>query len=136
APLNSEASSSASERPLAEIISEKFLPFDSTTYIINPFSAEAARDVMLEEEYTTMLLEAILQTHAWATSRFKRKAQLECQELENQNHTIINMEREQGMCSPTPSSSISASSLSSSARESLANFVTQMKKALAALTGV
>ena len=150
-------------------------------------------------EYTTMILEAVLHTHAWASARFKHKTQLECQKLEDQNSTILKTETEQGMCSPTPSSSTSASSFFPSftsfhygiigivgmatfafkfcyefygifafllelakssffhrtvvllwdkywllvalvtlekMREGLASFVTKMKKALAALTGV
>ena len=61
-----------------------------------------------------MLLDAILQMHAWASGRFKHKTQLEGQKLENQNLRIIKTEAEQGMCSPTPSSSTSAFSFSSS----------------------
>ena len=61
-----------------------------------------------------MLLDAILQMHAWASGRFKHKTQLEGQKLENQNLRIIKTEAEQGMCSPTPSSSTSAFSFLSS----------------------
>ena len=47
---NSESSSSSTnERSLAEVISEKFLPFDSETYIVTPFGAELARDVTVDE---------------------------------------------------------------------------------------
>ena len=52
APLDSsssETSSSAKDRPLAEIISEKFLPFDSAMYIVTPFEAEVARDATVDE---------------------------------------------------------------------------------------
>ena len=55
-----------------------------------------------------MLLDAVLQMHAWASGRFKHKTQLEGQKLENQNLRIIKTEAEQGTCSPTPSSSTSA----------------------------
>ena len=55
-----------------------------------------------------MLLDAILQMHAWASGRFKHKTQLEGQMLEDQNLRIIKTEAEQGMCSPTTSSSTSA----------------------------
>ena len=61
-----------------------------------------------------MLLDAILQMHAWASGRFKHKTQLEGHKLEDQNLRIIKTEAEQGMCSPTPSSSTSAFSFSSS----------------------
>jgi hypothetical protein len=53
APLNNSEGSGGSdstiERPLAEVISEKFLPFDSATYIVTPFNAEAARDAAVHE---------------------------------------------------------------------------------------
>ena len=49
APLNNTDSSSTNERSLAEVISEKFLPFDSETYIVRPFGAELARDVTVDE---------------------------------------------------------------------------------------
>ena len=61
-----------------------------------------------------MLLDAVLQMHAWASGRFKHKTQFEGQKLENQNLRIIKTEAEQGMCSPTPSSSTSAFSFLSS----------------------
>lgn len=54
APLNNndsedEGSSSTTERSLAEVISEKFLPFDSAMYIVAPFEAEVARDLTVHE---------------------------------------------------------------------------------------
>lgn len=49
APLKNTGSSSTNERSLAEVISEKFLPFDSQTYIVTPFGAELARDVTVDE---------------------------------------------------------------------------------------
>jgi hypothetical protein len=49
APLNNTGSSSTNERSVAEVISEKFLPFDSETYIVTPFGTELARDVMVDE---------------------------------------------------------------------------------------
>ena len=49
APLNNTGSSSTNERSLAEVISEKFPPFDSETYIVTPFGAELARDMTVDE---------------------------------------------------------------------------------------
>ena len=46
---NNTGSSSTNERSLAEVISEKFLPFDSETYIVTPFGTELARDVTVDE---------------------------------------------------------------------------------------
>lgn len=55
-------------------------------------------------EYAMMLLDAVFQMHAWASARFKCKNELECQKLEDQNSRILETEKEQGMCSQTPSS--------------------------------
>jgi len=52
-----------------------------------------------------MLLNILLETHAWASARPKHEAALEGRLLEDQIAQIMDTEREQGMCSPTPSSS-------------------------------
>jgi len=54
-----------------------------------------------------MLLDVILETHAWASARPKHEAEMESQKLEEQISHIIAQEREQGMSSPAPSSSSS-----------------------------
>jgi hypothetical protein len=59
-----------------------------------------------------MLLNVILKTHAWAASRPKHEAAREGRKLEEEISQIMDTEREQGMCSPTPSAT--PSSLSSS----------------------
>lgn len=126
------------ERPLAEVISQQFLQFDAQNLVVQPFGNEASRDAKFEqgllcvynahicaievlndsiddflhEELSEMLLKAILETHAWAAARPKHEATLESQKLEDQISHIMDTEREQGMCSPTPSfpSSFSSSS--------------------------
>lgn len=60
-----------------------------------------------------MLLNVILKTHAWAASRPKHEAAFESQKLEEEIAQIMDTEREQGMCSPTPSAPISSISSSS-----------------------
>ena len=52
---NTTSSSSTNERSLAEVISEKFLPFDSETYIVAPFGAELARDGTVDEGMCTRI---------------------------------------------------------------------------------
>jgi hypothetical protein len=54
-----------------------------------------------------MLLDVIIETHAWASARPKHEAAMESQKLEEQISHIIATEREQGMSSPAPSSSSS-----------------------------
>ncbi|KDR80103.1 hypothetical protein GALMADRAFT_61822 [Galerina marginata CBS 339.88] len=131
------AKSPGAERPLADIISDQFPPFDAQTLVCQPFENEAVRDAKFEEELGGMLLKAILETHAWAAARPKHEAALETQKLEDQISQIMATEREQGMCSPAPSTSSSFFRLRivEQTRERLGEFVRRMKTALAALTG-
>ncbi|KAF8183151.1 hypothetical protein BJ912DRAFT_928250 [Pholiota molesta] len=131
------------DRPIAEIISENFPAFDADTLIVRPFEEEAARDAKFEEELSDMLLNVILKTHAWAASRPKHEAAREGRKLEEEISQIMDTEREQGMCSPTPSatpSSLSSSSFGArvieQTRLKLGEFVQRMKAALAGLMGV
>ncbi|KAF9485043.1 hypothetical protein BDN70DRAFT_796593 [Pholiota conissans] len=134
------AAAAAATKPVMEIISEHFSPFDADALIVRPFEEEAARDAKFEEELSDMLLNIILKTHAWAASRPKHEAGLESRKLEEEISQIMDTEREQGMCSPTPSSSFSSSSFGSrvieQTRQRLGEFVQRMKTAVAALMGV
>ena len=58
-------------------------------------------------ELSNMLLDAIMETHAWASARPKHEAMMESQKLEEQISHIISTESEQGMSSPAHSSSSS-----------------------------
>jgi len=66
------------------------------TYVAN------ARHVL---ELSSMLLDIILETHAWASARPKHEAAMETQKLEEHVSRVI--EKEQGMSSPAPSFSSS-----------------------------
>ncbi|KIM46862.1 hypothetical protein M413DRAFT_63680 [Hebeloma cylindrosporum] len=129
---NSLKKKTTMERPLADIISEQFPSFDAESLIVRPFEDEAARDAKFEKDLSNMLLDVIIETHAWASARPKHEAAVESQKLEEQISHIIATEREQGMSSPAPSSS-SSFFVSDSSR--LGEFVRRMKTALAALTG-
>ncbi|KAF8884904.1 hypothetical protein CPB84DRAFT_1655101, partial [Gymnopilus junonius] len=126
------------ERPLADVISETFPPFDAQSRIAQPFSDSEARDATFHEG---ALLKAILETHAWAASRPKHESAVEGQKLEERIAHVMDTEREQGMCSPRPTSQSSFSSsfyrfrIVEQTREKLGEFVRKMKTALAALTG-
>ncbi|KAF9568685.1 hypothetical protein CPC08DRAFT_678984 [Agrocybe pediades] len=129
------------ERPITDIISERFSAFDAQSLIAQPFEDEASRSAKFEKELCDMLLNVLLETHAWARARPKHEATREGRLLEDQIGQIMETEREQGMCSssPTPSSSSASSYLLGSAfveqtRQKLGDFVDKMKKALAALT--
>uniref|UniRef100_A0A8H7XV87 Uncharacterized protein n=1 Tax=Psilocybe cubensis TaxID=181762 RepID=A0A8H7XV87_PSICU len=135
---------SSVERPLAEVITEEFAPFDAENLVVQPFQEDVSRDAKFEQELSNMLLNAILETHAWASARPKHEAAMESQNLEDQISNIMSTEREQGMCSPTPSISSSFSMSSSfirlpiieKTRAKLADFVRKMKTAIAALTDI
>ncbi|PPR07461.1 hypothetical protein CVT26_013431 [Gymnopilus dilepis] len=102
--------SNSCDRPLSDVISEKFAPFDAQSRIAQPFADAEAKDVAFQEELSRMLLKAIVETHAWAASRPQNESSVEGQKLEERIAHIMDTEREQGMCSPTPTSQSSSSS--------------------------
>ena len=55
-------------------------------------------------DLSNMLLDVILETHAWAAARPKHEHQLEVHKLENQISEVMEREKEQGMCSSESSS--------------------------------
>lgn len=55
-------------------------------------------------DLSDMLLEVILETHAWAAARPKHEHQSEVHKLENQISEVMEREKEQGMCSSESSS--------------------------------
>ncbi|KAF9269662.1 hypothetical protein L218DRAFT_850171 [Marasmius fiardii PR-910] len=114
------------DRPLSEIISEPFTPFDHHASVVDPFTREMARDANFEKELGTMILDIVLETHAWSLARPKYESQIAILKLEQKVSDVVEIEKEQGMfLSPS----------SEKTRKSLMEFVTHMKTALAALTG-
>lgn len=55
-------------------------------------------------DLSEMLLDVILETHAWAAARPKHERQSEVQKLENKISEVMETEKEQGMCSSESSS--------------------------------
>jgi len=55
-------------------------------------------------DLSDMLLDVILETHAWAAARPKHEHQSEVHKLENQISEVMEREKEQGMCSSESSS--------------------------------
>ncbi|KAG6860296.1 hypothetical protein C0995_013032 [Termitomyces sp. Mi166 len=94
--------SSAHMRPLSEIIGEKFPPFDHETNIVLPFNNEVGRDSAFEKELGSMLLDAILEMHAWAAARPKHESSLAAQNIEKKIVSVMNTEKEQGMSLSRP----------------------------------
>ncbi|KAJ3975681.1 hypothetical protein EV361DRAFT_887542 [Lentinula raphanica] len=90
-------SSVVKERPLAEVISEKFAPFDHNRLVVGPFTEETNRDANFEQELGTLLLDIMLETHAWAAARPRFESQLAMQRLENRISDVMEVESTQGM---------------------------------------
>ncbi|KAF8916459.1 hypothetical protein CPB85DRAFT_1289784 [Mucidula mucida] len=107
------------ERPLSDIIGQPFTPFDHQTAVVRPFADESARDAAFAQELSAMLLDVMLETHAWAAARPKHESQTAVQKYEKKISEVMEVEKEQEQT-----------------RERLNNFVCSMKNALAALTGL
>lgn len=106
-----------------------------------------------------MLLDLMLEFHAWSTARPAHESDVTADALENEVKAVMELEKEQGMFSPSPSLSlvgrpvfstdrhtpsscplrtrelIYASCFKERTRQRLNEFVTRIKLALAALTG-
>ncbi|TFK73489.1 hypothetical protein BDN72DRAFT_834616 [Pluteus cervinus] len=107
------------ERPIAEIIEERFPPFDHQAEVVGPFTEESEKDITFEQELGAMLLDVILETHAWAAARPKRESEVAAERLEQDITALMETEKEQ-----------------EKTRERLTQFIVRMKTALAALTGL
>ncbi|KAL0575220.1 hypothetical protein V5O48_006759 [Marasmius crinis-equi] len=106
---------SEKDKPLAELISEPFPSFDHQGSVVDPFGQEMSRDVNFEQELGAMLLDLILETHAWSSARPKHESQMAVQKLEQKITDVLETEKEQGMSE----SSMSLSSGSHSCSESI-----------------
>ncbi|PBK81141.1 hypothetical protein ARMGADRAFT_1020487 [Armillaria gallica] len=107
------------DRPLTEIIGQTFPSFDHHSIVVKPFEEESARDVAFSQELSAMLLDVVLETHAWASARPKHESQVAVQKFEKKISQVMEVEKEQEQT-----------------RERLNEFVCRMKTALAALTGL
>ncbi|RDB30121.1 hypothetical protein Hypma_014090 [Hypsizygus marmoreus] len=100
----------SSDWELDAIIDEHFPPFDHQANIVAPFNDEANRDLAFERDLSSMLLDALIETHAWASARPKHESTLAAQSVEEKIVSVIEAEKEQGMLQltslpPNPSSS-------------------------------
>ncbi|KAF9027725.1 hypothetical protein BDZ89DRAFT_921362, partial [Hymenopellis radicata] len=116
------------ERPLSDIIGQPFTPFDHQAAVVRPFADESARDATFAQELSAMLLDVMLETHAWAAARPKHESQVAVQKFEKKISEVMEVEKEQGI-------RITDRHLEQT-RERLNDFVCSMKNALAALTGL
>ncbi|KAJ8082852.1 hypothetical protein PM082_008709 [Marasmius tenuissimus] len=104
------------DKPLGELIGEPFPSFDHQATVVDPFTQEMGRDATFEQELGTMLLDLILETHAWSSARPRHESQMAVQKLEQKITDVLEVEKEQ-----------------EKTRNNLNEFVNRMKTALAAL---
>jgi len=102
--------------PLSEFLAQSFSPFDHRT-ILDPFTEEAERDAAFQEELVDMLLDALIETHAWANARLKFENEIAAERFEQKMSGTMIMEKEQERT-----------------RERLLAFVHNIKNAIMALT--
>ncbi|THG93384.1 hypothetical protein EW026_g7837 [Hermanssonia centrifuga] len=102
-PLNSN-----NKRAISEVISETSPKFDHRGNIVEPFDNEAKRDLEFQEKLSTMLIELMLEFHAWSISRPSQETDRTADILEKEINALIETEKEQGMSSTfqTPSMTI------------------------------
>ncbi|KAJ6574837.1 hypothetical protein B0H19DRAFT_1125969 [Mycena capillaripes] len=106
-------------RPLVDVIGAQFPAFDCESAVIFPFQDETARDETFQKELNEMLLDAALETHAWASARPFHETEMATRKYEQQIMAVQGQENEQ-----------------EKTRQKLNEFVTRMRSALAALTGL
>ncbi|KAJ7783490.1 hypothetical protein DFH07DRAFT_787965 [Mycena maculata] len=125
-------------RPLVELIGSQFPAFDCESAVVFPFQDETARDDAFQKELNEMLLDAALETHAWASARPFHETEMATRKFERQIMAVQEQENEQGMLTtrPLPSFFFLVLLFFEKTRQRLNEFVTRMKSALAALTGM
>ncbi|PCH35231.1 hypothetical protein WOLCODRAFT_139815 [Wolfiporia cocos MD-104 SS10] len=114
-----DARSRTEKQSISEIIAETFPPFDHRTAVVEPFDNESKRDAEFLEKLNVMLLELVLEFHAWSTARPMHESDRTADALEKEVKAVVELEKEQ-----------------EKTRQRLNDFVTRIKLALAALTGI
>ncbi|KAI0728976.1 hypothetical protein C8Q72DRAFT_875529 [Fomitopsis betulina] len=116
-PEISKTSQIVKRRAITEVISTSYTPFDHRSSVVEPFDNESKRDVEFLEKLNVMLLELMLEFHAWSTARPAQESDTTADALEKEVKIVIELEKEQ-----------------EKTRQRLNDFVTRIKLALAALT--
>ncbi|CCM03276.1 uncharacterized protein FIBRA_05404 [Fibroporia radiculosa] len=98
--------SATPKRSVSEIIAETFPAFDHRTAIVEPFDEESKRDAEFLQKVNTMLLEVMLEFHAWSTSRPTYESDRTADALEKEVKAVMELEREQGMSLQLPPMSL------------------------------
>ncbi|KAJ7169613.1 hypothetical protein C8R46DRAFT_1089365 [Mycena filopes] len=125
---------SSRNRPLVELIGAQFPAFDCNSAVVLPVQDETARDEAFQKALNEMLLDAALETHAWASARPFHETEMATEKYEKQLLKVQQQEHEQGMLTARPPPSF-LSRFSEQTRQRLNEFVARMRSALAALTG-
>ncbi|PIL23464.1 hypothetical protein GSI_14775 [Ganoderma sinense ZZ0214-1] len=130
--------SSTARTSVTSILSQSLPSFDHSAQVVTPFENESKRDAEFAEKLNTMLLELIIDFHAWAAARPAHEGEKMADLLEKEVKTLRDAEKEQGtspLSSPSPPPSASVSVVEQT-RQRLHDFITRIKLALAALTGL
>ncbi|KAF4568566.1 hypothetical protein AB1N83_010988 [Pleurotus pulmonarius] len=130
-------------RRVADTISAPFVPFDAETALVQPFQEETNRDTVFERELTSMLLDIMLEFHAWSASRPRGQSEHSGKIIEQRIGKVMSIEMEQGRSSTSTALSRAyslpfpflRSTLIEDTRRRLSDFIKQVKLALDALTG-
>ncbi|KAI1786730.1 hypothetical protein LXA43DRAFT_1032672 [Ganoderma leucocontextum] len=135
----SKGASSTARTTVTAILSESLPSFDHGAQVVTPFENETKRDAEFLEKLNTMLLELIIDFHAWSAARPAHEGEKMADLLEKEVKTLRDAEKDQGTSAPPPSPSPSPSasvSVVEQTRQRLHDFITRIKLALAALTGL
>ncbi|TFK88489.1 hypothetical protein K466DRAFT_585527 [Polyporus arcularius HHB13444] len=100
-------------------LAEKFPSFDHRAQVVSPFEQELKRDAQFIEELNAMLLELVIDFHAWSAARPVFESDKTADVLEKEVKSLVDTEKEQ-----------------EKTRLLLNEFIARIKLAIAALTGL
>ncbi|KAH8113923.1 hypothetical protein DFH11DRAFT_283148 [Phellopilus nigrolimitatus] len=80
-------------------LAEPFASFAHQDVLVRPYDDELRRDVDFQEQLHQLLLELVLEFHAWSTSRPELESTAAGDALFEETQAVLNTEREQGMLS-------------------------------------
>ncbi|KAK7676165.1 hypothetical protein QCA50_020876 [Cerrena zonata] len=83
------------KRGVSEIITDVFEPFDHRGKIVTPFDSENKRDADFQEKLSLMLLELMLDFHAWSSARPLHESDKTADRLEKEINELIETEKDQ-----------------------------------------
>ncbi|KAI0792370.1 hypothetical protein C8Q75DRAFT_752540 [Abortiporus biennis] len=87
-------------RSITDIIGESFAEFDHRGKIVEPFDEESKRDAEFQEKLSLMLIDLLLEFHAWSSARPVAENDKTADKLEKDINGLMQTEKEQGMFQP------------------------------------